>query len=265
MVVAHGGTHGRSRDTQGVSRDVAQPAADGYAAGASAYLRGRPSYPAEAVEGLLDHFGSPSGQLVVDLGAGTGQLTCPLADREVPVLAVDPVAEMLRNIPERVRTLVATAQSLLFAPQTVSAITVGNAFHWFANAEALEDMHRCLRPHGMLALLWNERDERVGWVRQHSEIVDAHEGDAPRFKTMAWKRVIDGYPRFAEVATFEVANPWPMTRSRLVDRILSTSFIAALPDAPRKVIEDQALALAETLPERFDYPYRTRVWIYERH
>ena len=126
-------------------------------------------------------------------------------------------------------------------------------------------MHRCLRPHGMLALLWNERDERVGWVRQHSEIVDAHEGDAPRFKTMAWKRVIDGSPRFAEVATFEVANPWPMTRSRLVDRILSTSFIAALPDAPRKVIEDQALALAETLPERFDYPYRTRVWIYERH
>jgi len=90
VVVAHGGTHGRSRDTQGVSRDVAQPAADGYAAGASAYLRGRPSYPAEAVEGLLDHFGSPSGQLVVDLGAGTGQLTCPLADREVPVLAVDP-------------------------------------------------------------------------------------------------------------------------------------------------------------------------------
>ena len=230
----------------------------------NAYLRGRPSYPAEAAERILDHFGRRAGQLVADLGTGTGQLSCPLAQRHVPVVAIDPVLEMLRNIPERVRSVVATAQSLPFASRTVSAITVGNAFHWFAATEALEEMHRCLRPDGMLALVWNERDERVGWVRRHSEIVDAHEGDAPRFKTMAWKSVVDEYPRFAEVAAFEVANPWPTTRSGLVDRMLSTSFIAALPDAPRKEIESQADALARTLPERFDYPYRTKAWIYER-
>lgn len=44
----------------------------------------------------------------------------------------------------------------------------------------------------------------------------------------------------------------------------STSFIAALADAPRKESEPHADVLASGLPERFDHPYRTRAWTYER-
>ena len=35
---------------------------------------------------------------------------------------------------------------------------------------------------------WNMRDARVGWVRKLNQIVDSHEGDAPRFYTGEWRK-----------------------------------------------------------------------------
>jgi SAM-dependent methyltransferase len=45
-------------------------------------------------------------------------------------------------------------------------VVCAQAFHWFANAAALTEIHRVLRPGGMLGLVCNVRDEDVDW-RQH--------------------------------------------------------------------------------------------------
>ena len=34
------------------------------------------------------------------------------------------------------------------------------AFHWFANEESLKEIHRVLKPAGVLAMVWNAEDCR---------------------------------------------------------------------------------------------------------
>ena len=57
---------------------------------AADYVRGRPSYPVEAI----DVAGIPSEATVVDLAAGTGKLTEVLATRFTRVVAVEPDESM---------------------------------------------------------------------------------------------------------------------------------------------------------------------------
>lgn len=240
-------------------REVEAPAAVGYAVAAPAYRRGRPSYPSAVVDAFVSEIGEGA---VLDVGAGAGAMTELLAARDVRVVAVDRVREMLGEIDAPIPRVVASAQSLPVRSGSMTAVMVANAFHWFATAASLGEFHRCVGVGGLLALAWNERDESVPWVRRHTEIVDAYQGTAPRFRTMAWKGVMDADVHFNEVGYLEAPNPTPMTASRLVDRVLSTSFIAALGEAQRADVERQARDLAASLPEAFEYPYLSRLWLY---
>ena len=60
-----------------------------------------------------------------------------------------------------------------------------------------------------------------------------------------------------------------MTPGQLVDRVLSTSFIAVLGEAERAMVADRVRDLAATHPELvgrtgFAFPYLTDVWWCER-
>ena len=76
-----------------------------------------------------------------------------------------------------------------------------------ANEAATAEVARVLRPGGAVALVWNRRDERVGWMRGLSEILDAHAGDAPRYKHGSWSRAFDQSSAFAPLAL----HTWPHT------------------------------------------------------
>src|SRR6185437_14170246 len=122
-----------------------------FGSAAAAYERGRPSYPPQAIDWLL-----PTGARdVLDLGAGTGKLTTRLVERGLDVVAVDPIPEMLEVL----------RASL---PQT--AVLVAQAWHWVYAERAIPEVARVLRPGGRLGLVWNIRDERLGWVRELGQI-----------------------------------------------------------------------------------------------
>jgi ubiquinone/menaquinone biosynthesis C-methylase UbiE len=59
------------------------------------YARCRRGYPDEVIDAALAAFGVGAGDLVVDLGCGTGQLTVPIARRVRAVVAMDPEPAML--------------------------------------------------------------------------------------------------------------------------------------------------------------------------
>ncbi|MCV7145778.1 class I SAM-dependent methyltransferase [Mycobacterium riyadhense] len=141
-----------------------------FGSAAAAYERGRPSYPPEAIDWLL-----PAGvRDVLDLGAGTGKLTTRLVERGLDVVAVDPIAEMLEvlraSLTETV-ALLGTAEEIPLADNSVDAVLVAQAWHWFDPARAIPEVARVLRPGGRLGLVWNTRDERLGWVRELGEII----------------------------------------------------------------------------------------------
>ncbi len=240
-------------------------AAKGYSRASGTYERGRPGYPAVLVGWLRNDLGLRSGQVVLDLGAGTGKFTGHLTATGADVIAVEPVAEMLAELSRRhstVRALEGRADSIPLEDESVDCVVCAQAFHWFASDATLAEIRRVLRPGGRLSLIWNVRDEDVAWVARLTKIMAPYEEGTPRFHTGAWRKVFpaEGFSALEEVS-------FPHTHDGLfeqvvVDRVLSVSFIAALPEATQAKVaaEIRRMASEEPLlatPEAVSFPYST--------
>ena len=141
---------------------------------AEAYERGRPTYPADAVQWMVGD--QPSS--VLELGAGTGKLTRVLVSLGHDVHATDPDAEMLAILEEQVpgtRTAVASAEDIPLADRSVDVVIAAQAFHWFDLDRALPEIARVLRPGGRLCLVWNQRNEKIPWVRRLGALIGTQE------------------------------------------------------------------------------------------
>src|ERR687891_580880 len=178
---------------------VHESAARGFARASEDYERGRPTYPPEALALLTRVLGLEPGRTVLDLAAGTGKLTRALAPTGVRLVAVEPVAAMRAKLAESLpaaRVLAGTAERVPLADGSVDAVAVGQAFHWFDGDAALAEIHRVLRPGGRLGLVWNVRDEAVGWLAALTRLVDSHVGTGPTFRSGAWQRAFDSSSLF---------------------------------------------------------------------
>lgn len=245
---------------------VHRAAQDGFSRAADAYERGRPGYPPELVGWLVRQLGLGPGRVVCDLASGTGKLTRGLASTGARVVAVEPVGEMLvklRGAVEEAGAVQGVAEAIPLASGSVDVAAVAQAFHWFAGAESLAEIRRVLRPGGRLALVWNRRDQRSPLQQAVSEIIEPYRGDAPTFASGRWRDAVDADPRLGAVAEYRTPTAQIVDADGLVDRVGSTSIIAALPDEERREVLDRVRALAEDRPERFDLPYVSEAYVYE--
>ena len=146
---------------------------------ADAYDRGRPTYPREAAVWLTSDR-HPQGQAlsVLELGAGTGKLTEQLVALGHDVHATEPDPKMLailaKNLPD-VRVSQATAEEIPSGDSSYDVVVCAQAFHWFDYDKALPEIARVLRPRGRLSLVWNQRDERIPWVKRLGKIIGTQE------------------------------------------------------------------------------------------
>ncbi len=136
-----------------------QQPATSFGAAVGAYELGRPGYAPEHVAWLLD--GVQGG--VLDLAAGSGKLTRAVAGLGFDVVAVDPDEKMLSRV-EDVPTFAGTAEAIPLPDDSVAAVTVGQAWHWFDPMAAGAEIARVLTPGGRLGLVWNIRDVRHPFV-----------------------------------------------------------------------------------------------------
>jgi SAM-dependent methyltransferase len=160
---------------------------------ASLYARYRPSYPAEAVDLILERCALEPGAVVVDVGCGTGISSRLLTARGLRVIGIEPNAEMRAEAQAEVRPhqgpppqyLSGKAEATGLAAGTAAAVVAAQAFHWFDPSAALAEFHRILQPNGWVALLWNERDEtdpatadfgQVMRTGPHAAAVEANRG-----------------------------------------------------------------------------------------
>lgn len=227
-------------------------AAGGYAVGADTYVRGRPDYPAELGDWLREQLGLAQGRTVIDLGAGTGKFTPALIATGARVIAVEPVPEMLGKLSAsfpHVQTLNGTAASIPLPDASVDAVVCAQSFHWFATHAALAEILRVLKPGGKLGLVWNLRDASIPWVAQLDAIVNRVEGDTPRYYTGAWRNAFP-FEGFGPLAEQHFKQPHTGSPDDvIVNRVRSTSFIAALGADERAVIDREARALIASEPE----------------
>jgi SAM-dependent methyltransferase len=239
-------------------------ASEGFAKEAATYSRGRPEYP-HALQGWLrETLGLAPGQRVADVGAGTGKFCKLLTPTGADVVAVEPVAEMRSEAAKLggVQVLDGTAQSIPLLGESLDAIVCAQAFHWFAHSEVLDEFARVLKPGGRVGLVWNVRDESVDWVRRITELITPYEGDAPRFYKGDWKKPFPharfGALRESAFAHEHVGSPQQV----VIDRFMSVSFIAALPQVENERVRGELEKLVATHPalkgrEVVSFPYRT--------
>jgi len=227
-------------------------ATDGYAMAAAHYEKGRPHYPAEVDRWLCDELALRKGKTALDLGSGTGKFLPHLRRTNATIIAIEPVAAMLVRLLDGYPGIEAkqgSAEDIPLADASVDAVVCAQSFHWFATAEALCEIRRVLKVGGVLGLVWNLRDESVEWVAALRRIFDAYQGDAPRFHTQKWRKVFPaaGFSSLSETRFLHGHTGPP--EHVVTDRVLSTSFIAALPAAERLRVAAQVGQLIASTPD----------------
>ena len=250
-----------------------EAAARGFGRGADDYERARPSYPAGVIELLARVMPIRPRSRVCDLAAGTGKLTRLLLGTGADIVSIEPVPAMRRKLniicPD-VKVIDGTAEEIPLEDESIDVLTVGQAFHWFSNAEAVAEIARVLRPAGGLALLWNLNDESVPWVRDVERLVFEHGGDDRPYESGDPGPVIAESGRFTPMTLETISNHLAVTKDLVVTRVASTSFISALPDDRREACLAAVRDCLDHHPDiaghdRFDYPYLTAVyWCHRR-
>jgi SAM-dependent methyltransferase len=211
------------------------------------YERGRPDYPPEAADWIAEQAGLGPGRVVVDLAAGTGKLTRELVRSGARVIAVEPLAPMLAQLmallPE-VEAVVGTAEATGLPDESADAVTVAQAFHWFATDDALTEAARVLKNRGYLGLIWNRRDLTQQIQADLTRIMASHRHDAPSHESGAWVAVMDATTLFSKVGEHHTVFEQVLDVDGLSDRVASTSFIAKLDGDERAEVLRQVRDLA---------------------
>lgn len=223
---------------------------------AQLYERARPTYPAAALAWAI---GAPPAR-VVDLGAGTGQLSRVALAAGFAVTPVEPDPQMraaLARATPGVTPLAGSAEAIPLPDGSADAIIVGTAYHWFDPATAHPEMARVLRAGGVLAPLWNDRDTSLDWTRQLDEIV----------KTAAFHRErldadLDFGPLFTPAERAEFRHTVRQTPQGLLDLVASRSWYLTAAPAEQERLLNAVRELCAEHPDlagrdSFELPYLT--------
>lgn len=226
------------------------------------YVKYRPSYPAGAIDRILQGLDRP---VVVDLGAGTGIASRLLADRGVRVLAIEPNGAMRTAAAAHplVEFRDGTAEETHLPDASVDLVVCCQAFHWFNPLLCLPEFRRILKETGRLALMWNDRDRSDSFTRSYSELVRVASDNHP-----AEKRVVSTEPLlnsllFTNFRCHNFSHKQEFDRAGLIGRAQSTSYLLRTGSLYHKLVSDLQQLHGDWVDERgFVYLlYRTSLYL----
>ena len=218
---------------------------------AESYKRTRPPYSHAAIDRASDELELSGDAIVLDLGAGTGNLTRALRERFARVVAVEPDERMRAQFDGEV--LAGSAERIPLPDASVDAVFAGEAFHWFEWAAAVEEIRRVSSSLAVLMRGWGETEQPgllppAFWA-ELDQIWGRFHGPRSREDFPDWKAVLqpDGSETFVEMHRISGRD--------LVDLHMTSS-------TPASIDDDERAAIAERAYPTMDAEYELRVVTY---
>ncbi len=147
------------------------------------YVKYRPGYPTAIIRLLEAECGLEPSSVIADLGSGTGKLAELFLPQGCTVYGVEPNKEM-REAGERLLavypgfiSVAAPAEATTLPGHSVDFITVGQAYHWFDQAQAKVEFARILRPGGWVVLVWNDRRDDSLFQQAYEDLIKTYAVD----------------------------------------------------------------------------------------
>ena len=252
---------------------------------AELYDRARPAYPDAVFDHIVAHTGiAPGVDRVLEVGAGTGKATVPLAVRGYAVTALEPSPEMAavarRNLAPYadVALVEVSFEDWAIEPSAFALVASATAWHWVTPGLRLELAHAALRAGGTLAIFsyrptWPETALSAAIDDVYARVAPGCSSRLPGSRTPTqeskWRA---GIAELADSDLFaapdHVRIPWPgsLTTAAFLDllrtqsnhRLLAPETLERLLDEIGRVIDraggevpvdaDAELALASRIP-----------------
>lgn len=234
-----------------------------FGAQADSYTNYRPGYPDQVFDYFIETVGRPASDIsVIDIGAGTGQLTAGFVERGCTVTAVEPDDRMRAALSERIEVdaaVAGSAESIPLPDASADLVTGAQMWHWVDPVKAIPEVARVLRPGGVFSIIWSLRDDNADWLKAMEEVVDLPD-------SYKWFRSNDKPPLtepFGEMALQEFAFSHTSTPEGLVGLVGTFSHVAISDD--REAIKEGIRQLAATHPDlagrqTFEVPYIAKVF-----
>jgi SAM-dependent methyltransferase len=132
---------------------------DSFNAVADLYDRARPRYPAALIDDLFSITGLEPRDRVLEIGCGTGQITVPLAERDVRITALEPgpnLAAIARRHLARfdeVEVVVSRFEEFPLPEEPFRLVVSATAFHWLDPTVSIAKSFEALAHRGHLAVI----------------------------------------------------------------------------------------------------------------
>lgn len=156
---------------------------------AADYDRHRPGYPDELIDEACHVAGLVSGDKVLELGCGSGQLTRSLVARDLRITALEPGEQLIALAKQNmmgtgvIDFVNAKFEEAVLPKEHYKAVFCASAFHWIDPAVSWQKTAELLVPGGVMALLQhfglseqstsNDLDLQLGALREFAPQIAA--------------------------------------------------------------------------------------------
>ena len=191
------------------------------------YVRYRPTYPAPAIDAILDGLGSPARLMAADVGAGTGISARLLAARGVHVVAIEPGEAMRRAAAphDHVHWIAGLAEATGLRTASADLALSAQSFHWFRPADALTECARILKRGGRLAIMWNRRSTTDPFTAGYRQAILDVGGEVAAERMPFDPDVLERSGLFTSPTRRLFANAQRLDMAGLIGRARSASYV----------------------------------------